>query len=153
MPVTNEELDATTDQAPNTAANWIHLDLKGVVPGEARLLEWLNWFTHAGFNGVVWEYEDRFDWQSWPGTFRGGYSRDQWERIWQRCAHLQLEVVPLVQTLGHLQWLLKYEPYAAWRENGHLDEVCPQHPDVLPALTAWLDEVIALHPGSTFINV
>lgn len=58
-----------------------------------------------------------------------------------------------MQTHGHLEWLLKHEEYSSWRENDQVNEVCPQHPAVLPALLDWLDEVIKLHPQSTFVHV
>lgn len=129
------------------SANWIHLDLKGVIPPAADMVRWVDELADAGFDGLVFEYEDRLEWKTLPGTFRGGYSRDEWSAIWKRCAERKLEIVPLVQTMGHLEWLLRHERYARFREAGLVDEVCPSHPEVQGLLIAWLDEVIALHPG------
>ena len=134
-------------------ANWIHLDFKGANPSEPALLEWLDWLSQWGFNGIVLEYENRLPWQSWPGTYVPGYDLDQWHRIWDHCRSLGLQITPLVQTHGHLEWVLKHERWSSWREAGHVNECCPQHPDVMPALITWLDEVIALHPDSPFIHV
>lgn len=138
---------------PNATPNWLHLDLKGILPSAQRLLAWIDFFADAGFNGVVWEYEDRLPWRTWPGTFRAGYTLEQWRQIWRRCAERGLEVVPLIQTQGHLEWLLKHERWSAWRENGCWNELCPQEPAVMPALEAWLDEVIELHPGVRYLNI
>ena len=139
--------------APPAVWNWLHLDLKGVVPSETKLLSWLDWFAQAGFNGIVWEYEDRLPWRSWPGTFRPGFGLDAWGRLWDRCLRLGLEIVPLVQTHGHLEWLLKHDAYAHLREAGHYNELCPHHEEAIPRITAWLDEVIALHPASRFLHL
>src|SRR5690242_11181743 len=122
--------------------NWIHMDLKGAIPPERGLLTWVDYLADAGFNGVVWEYEDRLPWRSWPGVFRSGYTLEQWRRIWRRCRDRGLEVVPLIQTHGHMDWLLRHEGWAAWRENGHYQELCPLHPEVRPALHGWIDEVL-----------
>ncbi len=136
-----------------TAANWIHLDLKGAIPAAADMLLWVDWLADAGFNGIVFEYEDRQRWQTWPGTFRAGYSVNEWEAIWKRCAERDLEVVPLIQTMGHLEWLLRHEEYAGFREGGLVDEICPSHPGIQRKLLEWIDEVAALHPESRHIHL
>lgn len=115
--------------------------------------EWVGWIANAGFNGVVLEYEDRFPWKSWPDTHRVGAETGFWEHLWTRCEAEGLEVVPLVQTLGHLQWLLKHKQYAHLRENRSWNELCPGNKETLPALCSWLDEVISCHPRSRFVHL
>lgn len=138
---------------PQSPANWLHLDLKGTMPDEPTFRDWLTYFAGCGFNGIVFEYEDRYPWQSWPDTYRPGFDRPGWQRIWQHCAELNLEVVPLVQTQGHLEWLLKHPPYRPMREDDHIGELCPQHPDAQPRLIAWIDEVIDAHPSLRYIHL
>ena len=75
------------------AANWLHLDLKGAIPARDKMLEWLDFFAACGFNGIIFEYDDRIDWRSWPGTFRGGYDRDDLQALHRRCRELKLEIV------------------------------------------------------------
>ena len=135
------------------ATNWLHLDCKGTMPSVGGLCRWLDRFAEQGFDGIVWEYENRLPWQNWPGTFEAGYSLAQWRQVWGHCRELGLAVMPLVQTLGHLEWLLKHETYAHLAEHGLTNALCPQHPQVLPRLIAWLDEVIDLHPDSALINL
>lgn len=134
-------------------AHWVHLDLKGNMPSAARMLEWLEWLRGRGFDGVVFEYEDRIPWETWPGTYRAGLTLAEWQRVWRRAEELGLEVVPLVQTFGHLEWLLKHERCAALREAGFWNLLCPNHADVMPQLERWLDEVIRLHPGGRYVHV
>lgn len=138
---------------PEPTPNWVHLDLKGVIPAADELLRWVDYLADCGFNGIVWEYEDRLPWRSWPGTFRPGYDRDTWRTIWDRCTRRSLEIVPLIQTHGHLEWALDHDRWASWCEAGHVNEVCPQHPDVLPHLMRWIDEVIELHPRSRYLHI
>jgi hypothetical protein len=133
--------------------NYLHLDMKGIIPLFPRILDWLEWFAACGFTGIVWEYEDRLAWESWPDTFRPGYSNAQWRRIWERCRELDLEIIPLIQTHGHLEWLLKFDRYAAWRENGCWNEICPRNPEAVNAIQAWLGEVRKLHPDSRYIHI
>ncbi len=133
--------------------NWIHLDFKGMVPSELRLCQWLEWIRERGFSAVVFEYEDRIPWETFPGTYRKGFDLPAWKRIWKCCERLGLEVIPLIQTFGHLEWLLKHERWSHLRCSGHVNLLCPEHPEVRPLLEAWVNEVARLHPESPYIHV
>ncbi|MDD5597808.1 MAG: family 20 glycosylhydrolase [Victivallaceae bacterium] len=134
-------------------ANWLHLDMKGTVPAVNNLLAWLDWFADRGFNGIVFEYEDRIEWKSWPGLHRPGYGRDELKKIHDACRERQLEIVPLIQGHGHLEWLLKHEKYSFLRENGNLNELCPSHPQSAEMIRNFIDECLALHPDSRYIHL
>jgi hypothetical protein len=137
-----------------TCKQWLHIDAKGMLPALPRMLEWLDYFAECGFAGLVWEYDDRYPWKTWPGTHRPGYSREGWTQILDHCRHLKLEMIPLIQTFAHLEWLLKHPAYAPMRERpGDFADICPEHPDTLPKLRQWIDEVIELHGDSKFIHL
>lgn len=133
--------------------NWVHLDFKGIMPAEERLVAWINWLADRGFNGVVFEYEDRLPWKTWPGTYRPGLETQQWRRVIAAARGRDMEVVPLIQTHGHLEWLLKLPQWSTWRENGCFNELCPQHHDVMPAIEAWIKEVAELHDQPRYIHI
>lgn len=133
--------------------NWLHLDFKGTMPNADHLKEWLTYFADAGFNGIVFEYEDRLPWKAWPGTYRPGFELEQWQGIWKHCSDLKLEIVPLIQVQGHLDWLLKHDAYAYMREAGHMSELCPQTPGILDTFIKWIDEVIDAHPTLRYMHL
>lgn len=133
--------------------NWIHLDLKGMMPRLPRMLRWLDWLADAGFDGVVIEYEDRLPWRAFPGLERPVLSPAEWEIVWAHCRMRGLAVTPLMQTLGHLEWVLMHPAYANLRENGHWNELCPSMPESQAVLRAWLDEVVERHPDSRYIHL
>lgn len=139
------------DQLSN--ANWLHLDMKGTVPSLEHLLCWIDRFAEQGFNGIVFEYEDRLDWKTWPGVFRPGFSWESLRAIHDRCERNHLEIVPLIQVHGHLEWLLKHERYAFLRENGRISELCPSHPKSRELMIAFIDECLNLHPDSRYIHL
>lgn len=58
-----------------------------------------------------------------------------------------LEVVPLVQTFGHLEFALKNAAFEALREcpDGFMD-LCPLHPDAIALVAELISQVGAL-PG------
>ena len=133
--------------------NWLHLDLKGAIPSLRKMKEQLAWFKKAGFNGIVWEYDDRIPWKSWNGTWRKGYTAEEMNELHQECRKLGLEIIPLIQILGHLEWLLKYPEYQHLKENNSSSDICPQHPETEPLLRKWILEVIEMHPDSRFIHL
>ncbi|MBE2202978.1 MAG: family 20 glycosylhydrolase [Chthoniobacterales bacterium] len=124
-----------------------------MIPSESRLIEWLDRMHSGGITTVIFEYEDRYPWQTFPGTFRKGYERTGWEKIWAHCKILGLEVIPLVQTYGHLEWLLKHEEWSKYRCDGRVNLLCPQHPGVRQLITSWLNEVAHLHPDARYIHI
>ena len=133
--------------------NWLHLDLKGAIPNPEKMRELLHFWKECGYDGVVLEYDDRIPWKAWPGTWRGGYTLEEQQDLVRTCADLGLEVIPLIQVIGHLEWLLKHEEWRDWRENGSGNEICPLHPEALPRLKQWIDEVVELHPGIRFLHL
>lgn len=123
------------------------------MPDERHLVRWIERLKALGFAGVMFEYEDRLPWSSFPGVHRPGLQLDAWQRIWQTCRDCDLPVIPCVPTLGHMEWLLRREPYADWREGASIREVCPSNPVVLQGLLRWIDEVIDLHPSSAMVMI
>lgn len=114
---------------------------------------WIRWIAKQGYDGLVLEYEDRLPWQSWPGTYRPGLDLEAWQRLWDLMHELGLAVTPLIQTYGHLEWLLKHERYAPLRCAGHLNLINPDHPEIRGLLSQWIDEVVRLHPHGSHIHV
>lgn len=51
-----------------------------------------------------------------------------------------------MQTLGHMEFVLKYPEWAGLRELDSLpSSMCPSHPEALPLVQALLKQVLALH--------
>jgi len=146
-------VDLRSEVVTGSNSNWIHLDFKGMIPSESKLQVWLTWIREHGFSGVVFEYEDRFPWVTFPGVYRPGFDLPAWERIWATCMDLGLEIIPLIPTYGHLEWLLKHERWSALRCGGHLNLLCPENAQVRSLLAVWIQEVVRRHPNSKFIHV
>lgn len=133
--------------------NWIHLDLKGIAPDAEHLCEWLEYLHSLGFNGAVLEYDCRVPWETFPGAGIPVYSRSQVREIAAFGQKIGLEIVPLIQTQGHLEWLLKHPHYRALREGSACNELCPLHQQSEPLIKAWINEVIDLHPHGQYLHL
>lgn len=113
----------------------IHLDLKGAPPKVSYLKRLFPLLKTLGATGLLIEYEDMFPFYGSLAeiTAHNAYTKEQIQEILQAAKDNDLEVIPLVQTFGHLEFALKREGFA------HLREV-PESPQAIcPSLNQSLD--------------
>ena len=120
MPI--DELFAA--ETPAVPVRGVHLDLKGTPPTFERLLRLLEVFAACRYNAVLVEWEDTFPWTA-EMAFRCEtcYTPQQVVAFRDAAAGLGIEVVPLVQCLGHMETALGPPAYAALREVPHQADV------------------------------
>ncbi len=125
-----------TRNEPVVPIRAVHLDLKGVPPTFERLLELVKVFAACRYNAIVVEWEDQFPWTV-DKAFRSPtcYTPDQVKQFHAAADEAGLEIIPLVQCLGHLEWILT----PPGRE--HLREL-PEKSDVINPLAAGARELI-----------
>ena len=133
----------------------VHLDLKGLPPRPERLDRLLTLFAQMRFNAVLIEWEGMFPWRLDRGMrTEGCYTRAQVDRVHARCRELGLRVIPLVQSLGHLEMLLGLDRFAGLREvPGGADCLHPLHPDAADTVLALVREVVDATPSLTHFHL
>uniref|UniRef100_A0A8C9MR81 beta-N-acetylhexosaminidase n=1 Tax=Serinus canaria TaxID=9135 RepID=A0A8C9MR81_SERCA len=134
----------------------VHLDLKGAAPRVSYLEQVFPLLSQLGANGVLIEYEDMFPFKGELEILRSpyAYSEEDIERIQQLAEQHKLEVVPLVQTFGHVEFILKHEKYQHLREVERFpNSFNPHVPDTLALLKSILAQVIEKHRRSTWIHI
>lgn len=127
----------------------VHLDLKGLPPTPARLLDLLPVFRGAGFNAVLVEWEDMFPWTV-DERFRGPtcYPPETVRAFAEGAQQLGLELIPLVQCLGHMETPLRLPEYTAMREQtDRCDGLNPLATGARALVQRMIDDVLALMPG------
>ncbi|CAL2051538.1 unnamed protein product [Caenorhabditis brenneri] len=97
----------------------VHFDMKGAPPKVAYFKQLLTTISGLGATGVLMEWEDMFPYQGDLSRIinKNAYTEDEVISILEHAQQLGLEVIPLVQTLAHMEWILKNEEYAALRED------------------------------------
>ncbi len=106
------------DSRYDIAHRLAHLDLKGMPPTPQRLIQWLDVIAMAGYNGLLVEWEDSFPWQVDPRfASPTAYDLDFIAHFHHEAARRNLQVIPLVQTLGHMEMVLRLPEYEALREK------------------------------------
>ncbi|XP_032087148.1 hexosaminidase D-like isoform X4 [Thamnophis elegans] len=83
----------------------VHLDLKGAAPKVSYLEQIFPLFSKMGANGVLVEYEDMFPFQGELEILRSpyAYSEEDITKIQELADLNKLEIIPLVQTFGHVE--------------------------------------------------
>ena len=79
-------------------------------------------------NMLIWEWEDKFAYPSHPeiGT-PGTFSMDEMQAFTRYARQYHVQIVPLVQGLGHVSFLLK------WPQHAHLREIPASNWEFCPA--------------------
>jgi hexosaminidase len=134
---------------PAVATRGIHLDLKGTPPTMKRLIELLDVIAAAKYNALLIEWEDMFPWTvSRRMRCETAYTPAEVIRLRDAAAARNLEIIPLVQCLGHMETPLSLPEFAPLREVSYRsDGLDPLHPKSRKLVEAMVDDVLALLPG------
>ncbi|XP_011310014.1 hexosaminidase D-like [Fopius arisanus] len=134
----------------------VHLDLKGAPPVLEYYHHLFKLFKTLGATGVLLEYEDMFPYGDslQNVTATNAYSLQDIDRIQESAGDNNLMVIPLIQTFGHLEFLLKLEYFKDLREVSRYPQViCPTNPQTLPLLQQMIDQIIQHHPGIKYLHI
>jgi hypothetical protein len=131
-----------------------HLDLKGTCRNPANLYAILPQLAELKINAVLAEYENYVRLDRHPDIATPEALGKADVTAWVRAARdYGITVIPLVQTLGHLQYALCKPAYAHLQEKpGDPAEACATHPGTWPLIQDFLEEMIEIHPDSPFIH-
>lgn len=134
----------------------VHLDLKGA-PFKISYYSYLfPLLKKLGATGVLVEYEDMFPFADSIEDIRAGnsYSRKDIVQIQNIAKNNQLIVIPLIQTFGHMEFVLKLDKYKDFREVPHYPQVlCPTYNKTLPLIYQMIDQVVSAHPMSKYLHI
>ncbi len=122
----------------------IHLDLKGAMAPAAYWQEVIRRLSRFKVNAVLLEYEDKFPYAAHPELAGpGALARAELDELLAIARDHFVEVIPLLQCLGHVEYVLRHPQYAALRESGDLAQFCPQEPGSLTLWRELADEMMA----------
>lgn len=134
----------------------VHLDLKGAPP----VIEYYNYFFkfihQLGATGILIEYEDMFPYEDDLSEISSGnhYSKTDLSTIKKLAKENHLMIIPLVQTFGHMEFVLKLEKYKNYREVSRYPQVvCPTYNGTLPLIKSMIDQIVKAHLGIKYLHI
>lgn len=134
----------------------VHLDFKGAPPSIHYLKELFPLISKAGGNALLIEYEDMFPY--WGpvknASALNAYKPQDIAELLSAAKENDLEVIPLVQTFGHMEHVLKLAEFSSLREMPpYPQSICPSKEASFTVVKTMLDQVMQLHPESTYLHI
>ncbi len=134
----------------------VHLDFKGVMFKSAYLPKLVDDLADQSVNTVLLEYETVF-------PFKGIDASDDPETVLSmrdikafnvRAKARGIQVIPLVQCLGHLEYVLNKKRYRGLAiPHKFYDTIDPTNPKAVALVLNMLNQTLDVHPGITHIHL
>ena len=121
-----------------------HVDMNMAQHRVDYLKRWLGRLARSGYDTIVWEVENSVDWETCPECASlDALSKTEFRKLLDECRNLGLESIPLFQTIGHAEYVLKHNRYAHLKElPDRLDQYCPRNSELVPFLHRWIEEYL-----------
>lgn len=96
-----------------------------------------------GYNTILWELEGQIAWETCPECATPeAWSKDQFRELLAYSRELGLEPIPLLQTIGHGEYVMLHAKYHSFREvSDHSACYCVSKPEVRTFLIHWIAEI------------
>src|SRR5690606_34631180 len=140
---------------PHTTHRAVHYDTKHHQDTREYVEGFIRDLAKYKINLLVWEWEDKFAYPSHPEIGApGAFTMQEMQEITRYAQNYHVQIVPLVQGLGHVSFILKWPQYAHLREipasNWEFDPLNEGSYELLFDL--WADAMEAT-PGSRYIHI
>ena len=145
----------TISDWPDLELRAVHLDLKHHMEKLEYLAALPSRLAAFKINGLLLEIEDKFLYKSSPEVSAPiGFSAEELQELTHICRQYNVELMPLVQGLGHASYILKHPKYAALREKkGNFAEFCPQLEGTYDVLFDLYEEVAQATEGTKYFHI
>ncbi|MBI4027234.1 MAG: family 20 glycosylhydrolase [Verrucomicrobia bacterium] len=141
---------------PSLRVRGIHVDMKYAFAKPETLHGLLRRMASLKLNHALFEYEDKFPYQRHAVIVdrERGLTQPQIRQLLRTARQYHVEIIPLVQTLGHLEFALKHDGLAPLRECADAHSmICPQNARALRFVKNLIDEILDLHADAKFLHV
>jgi len=139
---------------PDLAWRGVHLDAKGERPEFTRLMDTVKEWSRYKLNLILFEYEDTFPYTKRPEIpGSNAFSMREIQDLQNQARQHFITIIPLIQTLGHAEHVLKHPRNASLRENGEVTQFCSSHDEVFELISDLIHEIAEAHPDSPWIHI
>ncbi|MCK4344351.1 MAG: beta-N-acetylhexosaminidase [Bacteroidales bacterium] len=140
---------------PDIQKRAVHYDTKHHQDKKSYVKSFIKDLARYKINILVWEWEDKFAYPSHPEIGApGAFTLKEMQELTRYAQQYHIQIVPLVQGLGHVSFILK------WPQHKHLREIeasnwefCPLNEGSYDLLFDLWDDAIEATPGSEYIHI
>ncbi len=140
---------------PDVEIRAVHYDTKHHQDRSSYVKSFIKDLSRYKINMLVWEWEDKFAYKSHSEIGApGAFTMNEMMEFTRYAREYHIELVPLVQGLGHVSYILKWPQYDDLREVADSDwEFCPMKEGTYELLFDLWDEAMEATPGSKYIHI
>ncbi|MFT3702118.1 MAG: beta-N-acetylhexosaminidase [Agriterribacter sp.] len=140
---------------PDTKQRAAHYDTKHHQDTRAWVESFIRDLSRYKINMLIWEWEDKFEYPSHPEIGApGAFSIQEMQELTRYAQQYHIQIVPLVQGLGHASFILKWPQFAHLRELPASNfEFCPLKDSSYLLLNDLWQDAMKATPGSSFIHL
>ncbi|MHC4295512.1 MAG: family 20 glycosylhydrolase, partial [Planctomycetota bacterium] len=111
--------------------------------------------ARSKLNTIIPEYFGRFPYSKHRRIRQpSAFSKSEVRKLTAHAAAQGVQIIPLQQSLGHLNYLLRHDAYAGIREESEvMDQMCPLNPKSFETFTELAEDILSLHPDAKFLHV
>ena len=132
-----------------------HYDSKHHQPTVAYVESLIEELAHYKVNVLVWEWEDKLNYRTHPEIGApGAFTIEQMQAFTRHARRRHIQLVPLVQGLGHVSYILKHPRFRHLREIPASNwEFCPLKEGTYELLFDLWAEAMEATPGVEFLHI
>lgn len=148
--------DLNIEDWPDIALRGDYLDLRNIFPPFEHILRFVRELAEYKINTLVIEYEDKlpFEQMKFLRHETDCFTPDQLSELLQTAKENFIDIIPLQQSFGHLEYALKFPQYQYLRETrDNPGEMCPLREGAKELATALLEDTARLHPDSKYLHI
>lgn len=140
---------------PDIQQRSIHYDTKHHQDTKSYVENFIKDLARYKVNMLVWEWEDKFAYPSHPEIGApGAFNMEEMQEFTRFAQQYHIQIVPLVQGLGHVSFILKWPQFAHLREVPSSNwEFCPLKEGSYELLFDLWEDAIEATPGSEYIHI
>ena len=145
----------TITDYPDIDYRAIHLDLKHHLDHTNYYYDYIDRLAKYKINGIIVEFEDKLGYESQPIVAANqSISIDEWAAIGHYAKERNIEISPLVQGLGHADFILKHEAYYDIREDETSDwTTCPSDERTYEVQFDLYKDAIRATPHGKYVHI
>ena len=156
VPSRQESVAPNTDHMQTQFQRLVHLDLKGAPLSLPYMRKTFPLMKELGVTGLLVEYEDMFPYWGALSTLAhpACYNRSDIAELQELALTHNFTLIPLVQSFGHLEFVLKHDKWKHLRANAISQKgINPSLNESLRLLMSMFDQMLELHPNAAYIHI
>ena len=140
---------------PDIPIRAVHYDTKHFQEKKEYVFDFIRTLASYKINMLIWEWEDKFAYTSHPEIGApGAFTMAEMQEFTRYARRYHVQIVPLVQGLGHVSYILKHPEYYHLREIPSNNwGFCPLREGTYDLMNDLIKEAVEATPGSEYVHI